>query len=259
MREIYAILTIAYRDLMKLLRDPARLISTLILPLLFITILGGSMQANMGNGLGYDFLAYIFTGVFAQTMFQSAAMGIVSLIDDRENDFSQEIFISPISRYSIILGKIVGETLVALTQGFGILVFGLVAGVTFSVSQVFGLLWVGVTVCLFGAAFGVIILSNLPSRRTADQIFPFIMLPQYFLAGVFNPIRILPWYLDILSRISPMRYAVDLTRGIFYAGRADYPDIVLQAPMLNLAIMIAAFLIFLVIGTYLFVRSERNR
>jgi ABC-2 type transport system permease protein len=192
-------------------------------------------------------------------MFQSAAMGIVSLIDDRENDFSQEIFISPISRYSIILGKIVGETLVALTQGFGILIFGLVAGVTFSAGQVFGLLWVGVTVCLFGAAFGVIILSNLPSRRTADQIFPFIMLPQFFLAGVFNPIRVLPWYLDILSRISPMRYAVDLTRGIFYAGRADYSDIVLQAPMLNLGIMIAAFFIFLVIGTYLFVRSERNR
>lgn len=85
------------------------------------------------------------------------------------------------------------------------------------------------------------------------------MLPQFFLAGVFNPIRVLPWYLDILSRISPMRYAVDLTRGIFYAGQADYPDIVLQAPMLNLGIMIAAFLIFLVIGTYLFVRSERNR
>jgi ABC-2 type transport system permease protein len=259
MREIYAILTIAYRDLMKLLRDPARLISTLILPLLFITILGGSMQANMGEGLGYDFMSYIFTGVFAQTMFQSAAMGVVSLIDDRENDFSQEIFISPISRYSIILGKIVGETLVALTQGVGILIFGLVAGVTFSVGQLFGLLWVGIMVCLFGAAFGVIILSNLPSRRTADQIFPFIMLPQFFLAGVFNPIRVLPWYLDILSRISPMRYAVDLTRGIFYSGRADYPDIVLQAPMLNLGIMVVAFLIFLVIGTYLFVRSERNR
>jgi ABC-2 type transport system permease protein len=259
MREFYAILTIAYRDLMKLLRDPARLISTLIMPLLFITILGGSMQANMGKGLGFDFLPYIFTGVFAQSMFQSAAMGIVSLIDDRENDFSQEIFISPISRYSIILGKIVGETLVALTQGFGILIFGLVAGVTFTLVQVIGLLFVGVITCLFGAAFGVIILSNLPNRRTADQIFPFIMLPQFFLAGVFNPIRILPWYLDVLSKISPMRYAVDLTRGIFYAGRADYSDIVLLSPVLNLGIMIAAFLIFLVIGTYLFVRSERNR
>jgi ABC-2 type transport system permease protein len=259
MREIYAIMTIAYRDLMKLMRDPLRLISNLILPLLFIIILGGSMQANISKGIGFDFLTYIFTGVFAQTMFQSAAMGIVSLIDDRENDFSQEIFISPISRYSIILGKIVGETMVALTQGVGILIFGLIAGVTFSVGQVVGLMWVSVTVCLFAAAFGVILLSNLPNRRTADQIFPFIMLPQYFLAGVFNPIRVLPWYLDFLSRISPLRYAVDLTRGIFYTGRADYPDIVLQAPMLNLGIMIAAFLIFLVIGTYLFVRRERNR
>ena len=106
MREINAILTIAYRDFMKLMRDPARLVSSLVMPLLFITILGGSMQANMGKGLGFDFMPYIFTGVFAQSLFQSAAMGIVSLIDDRENDFSQEIFISPISRYSIILGKI---------------------------------------------------------------------------------------------------------------------------------------------------------
>lgn len=259
MREVYGILTIAYRDLLKLLRDPARLISSLIFPLLFIAILGGSMQSNLGSGLGYNFLTFVFTGVFAQTLFQSAAMGIVSLIDDRENDFSQEIFISPISRYSIILGKIVGETLVALVQGVGILVFGLVAGVRFSLGQVLGLMVVGIIVCLFAAAFGVIILSNLPSRRTADQIFPFIMLPQFFLAGVFNPIKVLPLYLEILSRISPMRYAVDLTRGVFYIGQLDYSKVVLTEPLINLVIMFAAFLVFLVIGTFIFVRSERNR
>ena len=259
MREVYAILTIAYRDLLKLLRDPARLISSLIFPLLFIAILGGSMQSNLGGGLGYNFLTYVFTGVFAQTLFQSAAMGIVSIIDDRENDFSQEIFISPISRYSIIMGKIVGETLVAMVQGVGIVAFGLVAGVQFSTGQVIGLMVVGVAVCLFAASFGVIILSNLPSRRTADQIFPFIMLPQFFLAGVFNPIKVLPFYLDVLSRISPMRYAVDLTRGVFYSGSPDYSRVVLQGPFLNLVIMIAAFLVFLVIGTFIFVRSERNR
>ncbi len=259
MREVYAIITIAYRDLLKLLRDPARLISTFILPLFFIIILGGSMQANVGEGLGYNYLTFTFTGVYAQTLFQSAAMGIISLIDDRENDFSQEIFVSPISRYSIILGKIVGETLVALTQGVGILVFGFAAGVTFSVSQVLALVWVGVMVCLFAAAFGVIVLSNLPTRRTADQVFPFIMLPQFFLAGVFNPIRVLPWYLDILSKVSPMRYAVDLTRGIFYAGQSDYSKVVLQGPVINLGIMTAAFLMFLVVGTFLFVRNERNR
>lgn len=259
MREIYAIQTMAYRDMMKLLRDPARLISTFIFPLLFILILGGSMQSNLGPGLGYDFMAYVFTGVLAQTLFQSASMGVISLIDDRENDFSQEIFVSPISRYTIILGKIAGETLVALTQGVGILFFGLLAGVTLTFVQIIGLLWVGIVICLFGAAFGVVVLSNLSSRRSADQIFPFIMLPQFFLAGVFNPIKILPWYLDFLSKISPMRYAVDLARGVFYSGELDYSKVVLQSPAINLVLMSIGFLVFLVIGTYLFVRQERNR
>ena len=259
MREVYAVVTLAYRDLMKLLRDPARLVSSLMFPLLFILILGGSMQGSFGSRSSFDYLAFIFTGVFAQNLFQSAAMGVVSLIDDRENDFSQEVFVSPISRYSIILGKIIGETLVALTQAIGVLAFGFVAGVTFSFGQLLGLAWTGVVTCLFGAAFGVIILSNLNNRRTADQVFPYIMLPQFFLAGVFNPLRSLPWYLDLLSRISPMRYAVDLTRDIFYSGRADSANAVLQGTGYNLALMTALFLIFLFIGTFLFVRKEQNR
>ncbi|HEX8991582.1 MAG TPA: ABC transporter permease [Anaerolineales bacterium] len=259
MREVYAVITLAYRDLLKLLRDPARLISSLMFPLLFILILGGSMQGSFGPRSSFDYLAFIFTGVFAQNLFQSAAMGVVSLIDDRENDFSQEVFVSPISRYSIILGKIIGETLVALTQAIGVLAFGFIAGVSFSFGQLLGLAWTGVVICIFGAAFGVIILSNLNNRRTADQIFPYVMLPQFFLAGVFNPLHGLPWYLDLLSRISPMRYAVDLTRDIFYVGRTDYRFAVLQSLGNNLAVMTAAFLVFLVVGTFLFVRKERNR
>jgi ABC-2 type transport system permease protein len=214
---------------------------------------------NLGAKIGYNFLPFTFTGVFAQTLFQSAAMGLISLIEDRENDFSQEIFVSPISRYSIVIGKIIGETLVALTQGFGILVFGFMAGIPFSTFQLVSLLPVGIVVCLFGASFGVIVLSNLKSQRAAGQIFPFLMLPQFFLAGVFNPVKVLPWYLDILSRLSPMRYAVDFVRNVFYAGQPEYSAVVLQGPVFNLGLMVVFFWVFLVIGTFLFVRGERNR
>lgn len=41
MHEANAITVIAYRDLLKFLRDPPRLVSTLIFPLIFIGILGG--------------------------------------------------------------------------------------------------------------------------------------------------------------------------------------------------------------------------
>ncbi|MFN8456935.1 MAG: ABC transporter permease [Anaerolineae bacterium] len=253
------ILAIAYRDLLKFLRDPWRIVSTLIFPAIFIGILGGSFRSNLGANIGYDFLVFTFTGVFAQTLFQSSAIGIISLIEDRENDFSQEIFVSPISRYAIIFGKILGESLVSVAQGVTIVLFSALIGVPISGAQLLGLMVAAIVVCLFGGAFGVLILANLSSQRAANQVFPFIMLPQFFLAGVFSPIQVLPWYLDILSRISPMRYAVDLTRGVFYTGLSEYPKVVLQGPFFNLTIIAALFVLFMMAGTWLFVRGERNR
>jgi ABC-2 type transport system permease protein len=127
------------------------------------------------------------------------------------------------------------------------------------VVQVGLLFLVGLVVCLFGGTFGLIIVSNLKNRRSADQIFNFIMLPQFFLGGVFAPINRLPIYLDVLSRISPLRYAVDLTRNLFYAGQEEYPGVVLAGPAFNFAVIGAAFAAFLVLGTFLFVRNETNR
>jgi ABC-2 type transport system permease protein len=81
-------------------------------------------------------------------------------------------------------------------------------------------------------------------------------LPQFFLAGAFNPIRNLPWYLDIVSHISPLRYAVDLIRGAYYG----YPnEAVLADPAWNVVVITVATVVMLSIGTFLFVRSERNR
>lgn len=259
MTQVNAILVIAYRDLMKLLRDRMRLITSLIFPFIFIGILGGSLQASFGKDAGFNYLTFTFTGVLAQTLFSSAAQGVISLIDDRENDFTQEIFVSPISRYAIVFGKILGETLVSLVQGIGIILFALVLGIPFSLETIIGLLPVAIIACLFGGAFGITILGSLNTRRAAENVFTFIMLPQYFLAGVFNPLKNLPWALDLLSKLAPMRYAVDLMRDIFYSAQPDYELAVLAPTVVNLAIIAAEFALFLLVGTALFVRRERNR
>ena len=91
------------------------------------------------------------------------------------------------------------------------------------------------------------------------SIFPLLIFPQFFLAGIFNPIKVLPWFLAPFSLLSPMRYAVDLVRGIVYAGRPEYDRVVLLSPLVNLAIMAAMFAVLLAVGTVLFVRQETNR
>lgn len=258
-KEINAVSAIAFRDLLKFLRDRTRVLSTFIFPFVFIGVLGASLQSNLGENAGFNFMTFVFIGVLAQTFFESTASGIISLIEDRENDFSQEIFVSPISRYSIVIGKILGETSVSLAQGIGILFFGLLIGIKFTLSDFILLAPVVVLICLFGGAFGLIVMTNLKSRRAADQVFPFIIFPQFFLSGIFNPIKDLPWYLFILSRLTPMTYAVDLGRSVFYLGKEDYGQVVLHPWYVNAAIIVLFFIVFISIGTYLFVRNERNK
>lgn len=257
--EFNAVLTIAFRDLTKLIRDRFRLISSLIFPLIFIGVLGGGLQSSLGKASNFHLLTFIFVGVFAQTLFQSTASGITFLIQDRENDFSQEIFVSPISRYTIILGKIAGETLVSYAQVVGVLVFGLLFGAHIGITQILLILPAGIIAALLGGSFGTLILANMGNIRSAQQIFPFFIFPQIFLAGVFNPINNLPQPLKTFSLISPMTYAVDFVRGIFYLGNPEYSRVVLFHPLINLAIISVLFTIMISVGTFLFVRNERNR
>ena len=259
MKTINAIATIAYRDFTKFRRDRTRILATFIFPFLFIGILGGSLQANLSDDAGYNFLAFVFTGVVAQVMFQSTASGIISLIEDRANDFSQELFVSPVSRYTIIFAKIIGETSVSLVQAIGIIFFALVVGVPISISQFIAMIPAILAAAVFGGSFGVLVLANLNSERSANQLFPFVIFPQFFLAGVFSPIKNLPPILNLLSIISPMRYAVDLVRGLYYQGTPAYSKVVIASPIQNVSIMIILFAVFMSVGTLLFVRNEKNR
>jgi len=244
--EVSAVLTVASRDVVKLLRDRVRLIFTVVGPFVFIALMGGTLQGNLGRAAGFNFVTFIFTGVLGMSLFLNASQGLISLVQDRENDFSQEMFVAPISRYSIVFGKVLGETFGALLQSLPMIGLAL-------------LLPVSLAAALVGGAFGVASMSLLNSQRTAQQIFPFVTLPQFFLAGIFNPIKILPWYLSVLSLASPMRYVVDLERNVAYAGQPAYAKVVLLNPLTNLAVMAAMFAAFLAIGTWLFVRRETRR
>jgi hypothetical protein len=56
-----------------------------------------------------------------------------------------------------------------------------------------------------------------------------------------------------------MRYAVDLLRNTFYIGQPDAGHVLLDSIGLNVAVVAGMFLIFMLIGTAIFVRNEKNR
>jgi ABC-type multidrug transport system permease subunit len=91
------------------------------------------------------------------------------------------------------------------------------------------------------------------------DIFQFLIIPQYVLAGVIVPLRgAAPW-LNAVSLFMPLRYAVDLTRSAFYAGTGGYREAVTGSPVVDAAVTSVLAALFLTAGGLLFSHRERTR
>ena len=258
-RQFSALAAIAQRDVTKLARDRLRLAVSLAFPVMLMVGLGYTLEPAVGKATGLNELTVAFTGVLAASLFQSAAAGMISLVEDRENDFARELFVAPLPRLTLVSGKVLGETVVALVQGAFIVVFAIAFGVEANAGQLAVLIAPGVACALVGASFGLATLATLPNQRSAMQIFQFLIIPQYVLGGVLVPAHGLPAALEVIAWAMPMTYGVDLTRAAFYHGQPGYNAAVSLGPAGAIAAMAGFFVIFMVLGAVLFTYRERHR
>lgn len=257
--QIGGVAAIAQRDVLKLIRDRARLAVNLAFPVLLAGGLGSLLQPTVGRLTGLDTVTLAFTGVLAATVFQSAAAGMISIVEDRETDFARELFVTPVARLTLVSGKLAGECLVALVQGACVLAFAVVFGVPATPGRLAGLALACLGSCLLGGSFGLATVAALPNQRSAMQVFQFLIIPQYVLAGVLVPLRgVAPW-LRMVSALMPLRYAVDAARAAYYTGTAGYAKVVAGGLALDTVVAGTLFAVFLTVGTALFIRRERAR
>ena len=120
-REVNATFAIAWREVLRAIKSPLSIAFTVIFPILFIGILGGSISQNLAGALSFAYLPYMLIGMVANTMYQGTITGVTNLVEERENDFTAELFVAPISRYSVLLGKVIGSGIASLVSLVGII------------------------------------------------------------------------------------------------------------------------------------------
>ncbi len=113
-----AILSIWKRDIIKSIRDKASLIGNLALPILLLIIFGSGMGGvikSMANGVSFNdasidfnFIKFMFPGVVGITIFSTAVISALTVVQDREFGYLREMLVAPIPRGSISLGKVLG-------------------------------------------------------------------------------------------------------------------------------------------------------
>jgi ABC-2 type transport system permease protein len=259
LREINAVVTIAMRDVTIGVRSPGSLIMSLAMPLVMMGMLGGSLAQNMAGGLGFNYGKFMMVGMLVNMLFMVTTTGMTSLVEDHTTDFTQEMLVSPVSRYSIVIGKIFGSSFGAIVSMAGTLIVGLVMGITLNPGQLLMVLVLSPLMCLSGGALAMIIIGLVKSNKTANIAVMLITMPQMFLSGAIIPINNSSGVLYVLSHAMPMTYCLDLVRAVVYAGTPEYSSVVLFNPVVNFIAIAALTVICLIIGTFFFARSEKNR
>jgi ABC-2 type transport system permease protein len=143
------------------------------------------VQFPLGCGVCFQF---IFPGIIGQALlFTSMFMGI-SVIWDKEFDFMKEILVAPISRVSIFLGKMIGDSTDALLQGTIVFFLALLLGIKADPITYLAALPVMVLITFGLVSIGLTIASLMRSLESFGAIQIFINLPLFFLSGALFPL-----------------------------------------------------------------------
>jgi ABC-2 type transport system permease protein len=259
LHELNAIVTILMRGVSVALKSPATMIMSVFMPLVMMGMIGGNLSENMAGGLNFDYGQFMLVGMLVNMLFMMTSQGLTSLVEDRETNFTQEILVAPVSRYSIIIGTIFGSSFSAIVSSIGTLLVGYLMGIHLSAGQLLGILALSPLMCLAAGAFAVMLIGCIRNKTAANMAVMLVTMPQMFLSGAIIPIANSSGILFVLSRLMPMTYCLDLVRAVIYAGTTEYANVVLFNPAINFAAIVALTTLFLIIGTMMFVRGEKSK
>jgi ABC-2 type transport system permease protein len=258
-RELNATITILARGVVVSLKSPATLIVSLAMPIVMMGMVGGNLSQNMAGGLGFDYGQFMLIGMLINMLFMMTSQGLTSLVEDRDTNFSQEMMIAPVSRYSIVIGTILGSAFMAIVSMLGTIIVGLFMGIHLGAGQLLAILALSPLMCLAAGAFAMLLIGCIKNKKAANTAVTLIMMLQMVLSGAIIPIANSSGILAVLNRLIPMTYCLDLTRAVVYAGTPEYSSVVLFNPIVTLAAIIALTIAFLAIGTFMFARSESHK
>jgi len=212
MIDLQAVWALTWRDLRRASRDRRRAAAEIVRPAMFLLLLGQGLKASGAQAPGIDYQQFMFAGVLALTITFAALVQGVTILWDREFGFLKEVLVAPISRATIVVGKIVAGATVSVAYGALTLVFAPVVSVRLTVGSVVSLLAVFMLLAVAITALGMILAMIMKTLEGFSVVFSFVNLPLTFLSGGMFPMDGVPTWMTRLIHANPVTYGVDLMR-----------------------------------------------
>ena len=158
--------------------------------------------------------AHFFPGTLVMILLFTAIFATISIIEDRREGFLQGVLVAPIPRWSMVLGKVLGGTAIAMLQGIVFLLLGWIAGklgwfevISPTAAGLVAALLLMFVVSVALTALGFLIAWRMDSTQGFHAIMSVFLLPMWLLSGAFFPMDVGGW-LGWIIRLNPLTYGV---------------------------------------------------
>jgi ABC-2 type transport system permease protein len=187
----------------------------IITTLLYLLIFGGLMGQRIGLMQGVDYLHFIIPGVILMTVIQNSyANTVASFFLAKFNRSIEEILVSPVPYWVILLGYVSGGVARGSVVGMGVF-FTVLLFVDFEIYSISITLMIFLLTAILFSLAGFINAVFAQSFDDISIVPTFILMPMIYLGGMFYSVEILPESWQIVSQFNPIYYMVDSFRGCY--------------------------------------------
>ncbi len=184
------------REVKRSMRDRGQLIGGVSRPILWVLILGiglnpyfrGEVYGEVTFVVPFTYLQFIFPAVMALNILFTSVQSAVSVIWDREFGFLREVLVSPMSRGTILLGKVLGGATVAVVHGCLVLLLARFADVPLTLIDVLKALVLMFMLAFALTSLGVVIANRVRSFEGFGVFSNAVILPLYFTSSSIFPL-----------------------------------------------------------------------
>ena len=205
-----AVETLWQRELVRFWRQKSRVLGVVASPLIF--------WAVIGFGSGENGPKFFFPGTIVLTVMFSAIFSTMTIIEDRREGFLLSMLVSPASRTSLVLGKILGSATLAWIQGIVVLAFAPLAGIGLLLEQLAPLAGTVFLISFTLTALGFLIAWKFDSTQGYHAVMNLLLLPMWLLSGAVFSVAGASGAIRAIMLVNPLTYATALLRSLLIPG-----------------------------------------
>ena len=168
---------------------------------------------------GQNYKLYMIPALFAIVMMlMTGFLPTLNIVGEKEAGTIEQMNVTPVSKWSFILAKLIPYWLIAL---FVITVCLVLAWLVYGITPT-GPVWLiyvlAMLLALFFSSFGLIVSNYSDTMQQAMFVMWFFVVSIMLLSGLFTPTRSMPQWAYLTTYVNPMHYFIDAIRTVFIRG-----------------------------------------